>query len=382
MSRFNRRVEQIPPSGIRRFFDLVLDAKDIISLGVGEPDFVTPWQVREQVFYALEQGRTSYTSNWGITELRQETATYLNTRFGTRFDRDEILITVGVSEGIDLVLRTILNEGDELILPEPTYVCYRPLTELAGGVVRAVSTPSLKVTADAIERAVTPTTKAILLSYPCNPTGYTIDKTEILKIGEIVRKKGIWLISDEIYAELTYEGEHFSVGALPGLKEQVIVLNGFSKAFAMTGWRLGYIAASRDFLTQAVKIHQYAALCAPIMAQYGALESLRRGIAEMEEMKKSYWRRRNYMYDALNSIGLSVAKPEGAFYIFPSIHSTGKTSEEFAVGLLEQEKVAVVPGDVFGMGGEGHVRICYATDFNLLKESVRRIDRYIKAAKK
>lgn len=382
MSRFNRRLEQIPPSGIRRFFDLVLDAKDIISLGVGEPDFVTPWQVREQVFYALEQGRTSYTSNWGITELRQETAAYLNTRFGARFDKDEILITLGVSEGIDLALRTILNEGDELILPEPTYVCYRPLTELAGGVAVAVSTPSLKVTADAVERALTPKTKAVLLSYPCNPTGYTIDKAEILKIGEIVRSRGLWLISDEIYAELTYEGEHFSAGALPGLKEQVIVLNGFSKAFAMTGWRLGYIAASRDFLQHAVKIHQYAALCAPIMAQYGALESLRSGLGEMEEMKKSYWRRRNYMYDALNAIGLSVARPEGAFYIFPSIDITGKTSEQFAVELLEQEKVAVIPGDVFGRGGEGHVRICYATDFNFLKESIRRIERYISRTKK
>jgi len=382
MSRFNRRVEHLPPSGIRRFFDLVIDAKDIISLGVGEPDFVTPWHVREKVFYSLEQGRTSYTSNWGILELRQETAAYLNNRFGARFDKDEILITVGVSEGVDLALRTILNEGDEVILFEPTYVCYRPLTELAGGVVVPVSTPSLKMTADAIQQALTPKTKAILLSYPSNPTGYTIDKAEIKKIAQIARSRDLWIISDEIYAELTYEGEHFSISAIPDVKDRVILLNGFSKAFAMTGWRLGYIAASRDFLQQAVKIHQYAALCAPIMAQYGALESLRYGLGEMQEMKKSYWRRRNYMHEALNAIGLSVNKPEGAFYVFPSIEATGKTAEQFAIELLQQEKVAVVPGDVFGRGGEGHVRMCYATDFNLLKEAVKRMDRYVRSLKK
>ena len=343
---------------------------------------MTPWHVREKVFYSLEQGRTSYTSNWGILELRQETAAYLNNRFGARFDKDEILITVGVSEGIDLALRTILNEGDELILFEPTYVCYRPLTELAGGVVVAVSNPSLKMTADAVQQALTPKTKAILLSYPSNPTGYTIDKAEIKKIAEIARSRDVWIISDEIYAELTYEGEHFSVSAISDIKDRVILLNGFSKAFAMTGWRLGYIAASRDFLQQAVKIHQYAALCAPIMAQYGALESLRYGLGEMQEMKKSYWRRRNYIHEALNAIGLSVNKPEGAFYVFPSIEATGKTAEQFAIELLQQEKVAVVPGDVFGRGGEGHVRMCYATDFNLLKEAVKRIDRYVRSPKK
>lgn len=382
MSRFNRRIEQVPPSGIRKFFDLVLDAKDIISLGVGEPDFVTPWHVREKVFYSLEQGRTSYTSNWGLRELRQETAAYLNSRFGARFTADEILITVGVSEGVDLALRTILNEGDELILPEPTYVCYRPLAELAGGVVVPVSTPSLKVTADAVQQALTRKTKAILLSYPSNPTGYTIDRAEVEKIAEIARSRDLWIISDEIYAELTYEAEHFSMSSIPGVKNRLILLNGFSKAFAMTGWRLGYIAADRDFLEQAVKIHQYAALCAPIMAQYGALESLRSGLSEMQEMKKSYWRRRNYMHEALNRIGMSVNRPEGAFYIFPSIASTGLSAEEFAVQLLQKEKVAVIPGDVFGRGGEGHVRICYATDFNLLKEAVLRMERFVRGVKK
>lgn len=382
MSRFNTRIEQIPPSGIRKFFDLVLGAKDIISLGVGEPDFVTPWHVREKVFYSLEQGRTSYTSNWGLTELRSETAEYLNSRFGARFNTDEILITVGVSEGVDIALRTILNEGDEFILPEPTYVCYGPLASLAGGVPVAVSNPTFKVTADDIQRAVTKKTKAILLSYPSNPTGYTIDKKEIQNIADIARSNDLWIISDEIYAELTYEAEHFSISAIPEVRDRVILLNGFSKAFAMTGWRLGYIAACRDFLEQAVKIHQYAALCAPIMAQYGALESLRSGLGEMDEMKKSYWRRRNYMHEALNKIGLQVVKPEGAFYIFPSIQRTGLDAEAFAVQLLQKEKVAVIPGDVFGRGGEGHVRICYATDFNLLKESIRRMERFVRTATK
>lgn len=378
MLRFNKRLEQVPPSGIRKFFDLVLGAQDIISLGVGEPDFVTPWHVREKVFYSLEQGHTSYTSNWGLQELRAETALYLNKRFSAAYAAEEILITVGVSEGVDIALRTILNDGDEIIVPEPTYVCYTPLAFLAGGVPVPVSNPTFKITADDIDKAVTNKTRAVLLSYPSNPTGYTIDKQEILKIAEIARKHDLWIISDEIYAELAYEKNHFSISAIPEVKERVILLNGFSKAFAMTGWRLGYIAAHQDFLNQAVKIHQYAALCAPIMAQYGALESLKKGLPEMEEMKKSYWRRRNYMHEALNKIGLAVSRPEGAFYIFPSIQSTKLSSDEFALQLLQQEKVAVIPGNVFGRGGEGHVRICYATDFNLLKESILRMERLVK----
>ena len=379
MLRFNNRIEQMPPSGIRKFFDLVIDAKDIISLGVGEPDFVTPWHVRERVFFSLEQGRTSYTSNWGLMELRKATAQYLKDRFAVNYSGDEIMITVGVSEAVDIALRTILNEGDEVILPEPTYVCYKPLAELAGAKAVAVSNPSLKITADDIEKAVTPKSKVIILSYPSNPTGYTIDRAEIEKIAEIARKHDLWVISDEIYAELTYEKEHFSIAAAPGMKDRVILMNGFSKAFAMTGWRLGYIAASDDFLAQAVKIHQYAALCAPIMAQYAAIESLQRGMPEMEEMKKSYWRRRNYMHEALNKIGMTVERPEGAFYIFPSIECSKLSSEEFALGLLEKQRVAVIPGDVFGLGGEGRVRICYAIDFELLKESVARMDKFIKS---
>jgi aminotransferase len=379
MLRFNNRIEQMPPSGIRKFFDLVLDAKDIISLGVGEPDFVTPWHVRERVFFSLEQGRTSYTSNWGLMELRRETAKYLKDRFAVTYDAEQIMITVGVSEAVDIALRTILNEGDEVILPEPTYVCYRPLAELAGAKAVAVSNPSFKITADDIEKAVTPKSRVIILSYPSNPTGYTIDRAEIEKIAEIARKHDLWIISDEIYAELTYEKEHFSIAAAPGMKERVILLNGFSKAFAMTGWRLGYIAASDDFLAQAVKIHQYAALCAPIMAQYAALESLQRGMGEMQEMKKSYWRRRNYMFEALNKIGMTVERPEGAFYIFPSIECSKLSSEDFALGLLEKQRVAVIPGHVFGLGGESRVRICYAIDFELLKESVARMERFIKS---
>lgn len=379
MSRFNKRIEQMPPSGIRKFFDLVIDAKDIISLGVGEPDFVTPWHVRERVFYSLEQGRTSYTSNWGLMELRRETAQYLQTRFGASYSAEEIMITMGVSEAVDIALRTVVNEGDEVILPEPTYVCYQPLAELAGAKVVSVSNPSYKIMADDIAQAVTPKTRAVILSYPSNPTGYTIDRAEIEKIIDIARQHDLWIISDEIYAELTYEKEHFSAAAVPGAKDRVILLNGFSKAFAMTGWRLGYIAASQDFLEQAVKIHQYAALCAPIMAQYAALESLQRGMGEMQEMKKSYWRRRNYMHEALNRIGMPVERPEGAFYIFPSVEGTKLSSEEFALGLLEKQRVAVIPGNVFGRGGEGRVRICYAIDFELLKESIARMETFIKS---
>ncbi len=379
MSRFNTRIEQMPPSGIRKFFDLVIDAKDIISLGVGEPDFVTPWHVRERVFYSLEQGRTSYTSNWGMMELREEIAQYLKSRFAVTYDAEEIMITMGVSEAVDIALRTILNEGDEVILPEPTYVCYQPLAELTGAKVVAVSNANFKITADDIEKALTPKSRVIILSYPSNPTGYTIDRAELEKIADIALKHDLWIISDEIYAELTYEKEHFSIAAVPGMKDRVILLNGFSKAFAMTGWRLGYIAASQDFLDQAVKIHQYAALCAPIMAQYAALESLQRGMGEMEQMKKSYWQRRNYMFEGLNKIGMTVERPEGAFYIFPSIEKTKLTSEEFAIGLLEKQRVAVIPGDVFGQGGEGRVRICYAIDFGMLKESVARMGKFMKS---
>jgi len=383
MLPFNNTIESIPPSGIRKFFDLVLESKDIISLGVGEPDFATPWHIREKAFSSLEQGYTSYTSNWGITELRDEISLYLKKRFNAKFKGSEILITNGVSEGVDLALRTILNNGDEVIIPEPIYVCYKPLATLAGGVAVPISNKSLKITAADIEKAITKKTKVIILCYPSNPTGYTMDEAEIRKVAKIAIKNNIWIISDEIYAELTYDNKkHFSMGAIAEIKENLILLSGFSKAWAMTGWRIGYIAAGKRFLEQAVKIHQYSALCAPIMSQHAALEALQKGLPEVEKMKKSFWQRRNFMYKSLNEIGLKVNKPEGALYIFPSIKKYGLTSEEFAMGLLKEQKVAAVPGTAFGDSGEGYLRMCYAVDFNLLKESIKRIKLFTDNLKK
>lgn len=379
--RYSKQIEIIPPSGIRRFFDLCVGNDDIISLGVGEPDFATPWNIREKVFYHLEKGRTSYTSNWGLVELRQAIAKYLNEKFKINYSpKDEILITIGVSEALDITLRSILNPGDEVIIPEPCFVAYKPLVTMIGAKAVALDTSKTGFApkAEDIEKLITEKTKAILICYPNNPTGVTIKLPQLKKIAELAKQNDLWVISDEVYAELTYEGAHISIAALPGLKENTITLSGFSKSFAMTGWRIGYIACPAELMARIVKLHQYCAMCAPIMAQYGALEALENSKNDLDIMRESYKQRRNLMLKGVNDMGLSAPYPDGAFYIFIDIRKTKMTSEKFALGLLNQKKVAVVPGDVFGTGGEGFIRCSYATDIASLKEALKRIKEFIR----
>ncbi len=365
-----------PPSPIRKFFDLIIGRDDIISLGVGEPDFPTPWVMREEAYYHLEQGHTSYTSNWGLTELREGIARYL-AKFDLDYDpKKEILVTIGVSEAIDAVLRAILNPGDEVIVCEPCYVSYQPLVELCDTkLVRLDTMPTGFIpTAAAIERLITPKTKAIMFCSPSNPTGRMIPADELAKIAEVVKKHQIWVLSDEVYCELVYDGhKHVSIGSFPGMKDYSIILNGFSKAFAMTGWRIGYFACPADLMSEVHKLHQYSTICAPIMSQYAALEGLRSGADEVERMRLSYQQRRNLMIHAFKEMGLPVNEPEGAFYVFPDIRKTGLSSEAFATKLINEYKVAVVPGNAFGSGAEGFIRCCYATEIGKLKEALRRI---------
>ena len=373
--RFSAKMLRTPPSGIRKFFDLIIGRDDIISLGVGEPDFPTPWVIREEAWYHLEQGHTSYTSNWGLTELREGIAGYLS-KYDLHYNpKTEILVTIGVSEAIDAVLRATLNPGDEVIVPEPCYVSYQPLVELCDTKLVRLDTSKdgFIATAAAIEKAITPKTKALMLCSPSNPTGRMIPAGELAKIAELAKKHKIWVLSDEVYCELAYDGrKHVSIGSMPGMKDYTIVLNGFSKAFAMTGWRIGYLACPADLMAQVHKLHQYSTICAPIMSQYAALEGLRNGAEEVERMRVSYQQRRNLMVSAFEAMGIPVAEPEGAFYIFPDIRKTGLSSEEFATRLINEYKVAVVPGNVFGAGAEGFVRCCYATEIGKLKEAMRR----------
>lgn len=374
--RFSQKITGTPPSGIRKFFELIQGRDDIISLGVGEPDFSTPWIMREEAYYHLEQGHTSYTSNWGLPELRQEIARYLE-RYQLHYDPTaEVLITIGVSEAIDAVLRAVLNPGDEIIICEPCYVSYQPLAALCDTKLIHLDTSvnGFYPTAAQIEAAITPKTKALMLCSPSNPTGRMIPAAELEKIAEVVKRHQIWVLSDEVYCELVYdENKHCSIGSFPGMKDYTIVLNGFSKAFAMTGWRIGYLCCSAELMDQVYKLHQYSTICAPIMSQYAALEGLRTGWGEVERMRVSYQQRRNLMYKAFVEMGLEVVEPEGAFYIFPNISSTGLTAEEFATRLIEEYQVAVVPGDVFGAGGTGYIRCCYATDINKIKVALERI---------
>ena len=379
--KFSKKMMEISPSGIRKFFELCIGHDDIISLGVGEPDFSTPWVIREEAFYHLEKGHTSYTSNWGLIELRQEIAKYLE-RYELFYNPDtEILPTIGASEGLDLVLRSILNPGDEIIVCEPCYVSYQPLSDLCGAKVIHLDTSKngFYPSAEQIEQACTEKTKAIMFCSPSNPTGRIIPADELEKIAEIVKKHQIWCLSDEIYCELLYDGhKHVSIGKFPGMKDYTIIFNGFSKSFAMTGWRIGYIAAPHDLLVQCCKLHAYSSICPPIFSQYAATEGLRSGWAEVEKMRLSYQQRRNVMYKAFIDMGLSCIEPEGAFYMFPDITSTGMTSEEFATELIEKYSVAVVPGTCFGEGGEGFVRCCYATDINKIKIAMERIAQLVK----
>ena len=379
--KFSSKMESIPPSGIRKFFELCIGHDDIISLGVGEPDFPTPWVIREEAFYHLEKGHTSYTSNWGLIELREEICKYLE-RFKLFYDpKTEILPTVGASEGLDLVLRSILNPGDEIIVCEPCYVNYQPLSALCDATVIHLDTSKtgLYPTAEAIEKACTSKTKAVMFCSPSNPTGRIIPEAELKKIAEVVKKHEIWCLSDEIYCELIYDNhKHVSIGSFPGMKDYAIIFNGFSKAFAMTGWRIGYSAAPHDLLVQCCKLHGYNTICPPIFSQYAAAEGLRNGWAEVERMRISYQQRRNLMLNAFKEMGLSCFEPEGAFYMFPDIRSTGLTSEQFATELIQKYNVAVVPGSCFGEAGEGFIRCCYATDINKIKIAMERIAELVK----
>lgn len=377
----SQRVRQISPSGIRRFFDLVASMEDVISLGVGEPDFVTPWHIREAGIYSLEKGYTAYTSNYGLLELREEVAHYLWRRYGLDYDPDsELLITVGVSEGVDLAMRAILDPGDELIVHDPGYVSYLPCTILAGGVFVPVATTfenDFKVRAQDIERQITPRTKAILLGYPNNPTGAVMDREELVRIAEVVKRHDLLVISDEVYDRLVYGVEHTCFASLPQMKERTILLTGFSKGYAMTGWRIGYAAASKEIIEAMVKIHQYTMLCAPIMGQMAAIEALKGGEAQVEEMVEEYDRRRRIMVQGLNDIGLTCFEPKGAFYTFPSVKSTGLSSDDFAERLLLEDRVVVIPGSTFGQCGEGYIRCCYATSLSEIEEALERMSRFV-----
>ena len=369
------------PSGIRKFFDIAAEMKDCISLGVGEPDFKTPWAIREAGIASLEKGRTWYTSNAGLKELREEVCHYMRRRFGLDYAVPETLITVGGSEAIDLCIRSLVDPGDEVIIPEPCFVCYQPITTLTGGV--PVSVPlraedKFKLTAEALKAAITPRTKLLILPFPNNPTGGIMTREELEPIAAVLRETDVVVLSDEIYAELTYgDVRHCSIATLPGMKERTLVVNGFSKAYAMTGWRLGYACGPEPLIDVMTKVHQSAIMCAPTTSQYAAVTALKQCDADIERMRQEYDTRRRFLVARLNKLGLTCFEPEGAFYAFPSIESTGLSCDEFAKGLLFSQKVAVVPGTAFGDAGEGHVRISYSYSVGHLTEALRRIGLYL-----
>ncbi|MBS6559262.1 MAG: aminotransferase class I/II-fold pyridoxal phosphate-dependent enzyme [Clostridiales bacterium] len=375
------RIVEIQPSGIRKFFDIVNEMPDAISLGVGEPDFDTPWHIREEGIYSLEKGRTYYTSNAGLMDLREAIVEYTERTLGIRYHaKDEVLVTVGGSEAIDIALRAMLNPGDEVIMPEPCYVSYLPCIKLANGVPVSVELEEkyeFRLQKEQLLNAITDKTKVLILSYPNNPTGAIMTKEDLKSIAEVVVEKDLFVISDEIYAALTYGVEHTSIASFPGMKERTIVINGFSKAFAMTGWRLGYAMGPKVILEQMTKIHQFCIMAAPTTSQYAAVSALRNGDNDVEEMRKSYNLRRNYLMKAMKRMNLQCFEPYGAFYIFPCIKEFGMTSEEFATKLLEQEKVAVVPGSAFGACGEGFIRISYAYSIEELKRALERVEHFI-----
>ena len=377
----SKTVENLAPSGIRAFFDLVLEMKDVISLGVGEPDFTTPWNIRERAISSLEEGYTSYTSNKGMPELRKQIAHFLSHRYAMDYDWDEeILITVGVSEGLDLSMRALLNPGDKVLIPDPVYVSYQPVVELAGGIPILLKTElsnGFKVTPAQIEKARGQGVKALMINYPCNPTGASYSKKELEAIAQVVKKHNLIVISDEIYDELTYDFEHVPLASLKGMKNQVVYLNGFSKAYAMTGFRVGWASGPAKIISAMTKIHQYTMLCASITGQIAASEALKNGFKSVQLMKEEYKRRRRFIVNALNEIGLECHMPQGAFYVFPSIKKTGQSSMNFAQGLLKKKKVALVPGTAFGKDWDDHVRISYASSYENLKEAVERIKSYL-----
>ena len=377
----SQKVVEIKPSGIRKFFDVESEMPDAISLGVGEPDFDTPWRIREEGIYSLERGRTFYTSNAGLKELKVEISRYLERKIDVAYDPDkEVIVTVGGSEGIDLAFRAMLDPGDEVLIPQPSYVSYLPCAVLADGVPVVIPLQQkneFKLTREELEAAITPRTKILVLPFPNNPTGAVMSREDLEPVAEVVKEHDLFVLSDEIYSELTYKDDHVSIAALPGMRERTLVINGFSKGFAMTGWRLGYICAPEEIAKQMLKIHQYAIMCAPTNSQYAAIEGLRHCEGEVQEMRASYNQRRRYLMHEMKRMHLDCFEPFGAFYVFPNIQEFGMSSEEFATRLLEEEKVAVVPGSAFGDSGEGYIRISYAYSLDDLKEAVGRVGSFI-----
>ncbi|MCI8377838.1 MAG: aminotransferase class I/II-fold pyridoxal phosphate-dependent enzyme [Lachnospiraceae bacterium] len=382
----SNKIKNIEPSGIRKFFDIVSEMKDAISLGVGEPDFDTPWHIREEGIYSLEHGRTFYTSNAGLKELRVEISKYLERRFSLKYDQqNEVIVTVGGSEAIDGALRAMIDPGDEVIVPQPSFVSYEPCVVLAGGVpviIELREEDEFKLTRQQILDAVTEKTKILVMPFPNNPTGAVMTRENLQEIVDVIIERDLYVISDEIYSELTYCGDHVSIASFPGMRERTIVINGFSKSYAMTGWRLGYACGPRVILEQMLKIHQFAIMCAPTTSQYAAVEALRNGDEDVRKMREAYNQRRNYLMRAFREMGLQCFEPFGAFYAFPCIKEFGMTSEEFADRLLHEEKVAVVPGTAFGASGEGFLRISYAYSIEDLKEALARLQAFLEKHRK
>lgn len=375
------KVVEIKPSGIRKFFDIVSEMKDAISLGVGEPDFDTPWHIRDEGIYSLEKGRTFYTSNAGLRELKVEICNYLHRKQGLQYDADhETLVTVGGSEAIDIGLRAMINPGEEVLIPQPSYVSYEPCAILAGAVpviINLKAENEFRLTAKELEEAITDKTKVLILPFPNNPTGAIMERKDLEEIAKVIIEKDIFVMSDEIYAELTYKGEHVSIASIPDMQERTILINGFSKSYAMTGWRLGYACGPKDIIEQMVKIHQFAIMCAPTTSQYAAVEALKNGDHDVQEMREAYNQRRRYLLHAFQEMGLECFEPYGAFYVFPSIREFGMSSDEFATRFLEEEKVAVVPGTAFGDCGEGFLRISYAYSLDNLKLAIGRLKNFV-----
>ncbi|MBQ6816369.1 MAG: aminotransferase class I/II-fold pyridoxal phosphate-dependent enzyme [Clostridia bacterium] len=378
----NNTIKDVKPSGIRKFFDIAESIEGVISLGVGEPDFPTPWNVRSAGIRSLEKGKTRYTSNKGLEDLRKEISRYMQRKYSISYNpADEILITVGGSEAIDMCIRSVVNPGDEVIIPQPSYVCYEPIVKLAGGVPVIIETKAeneFKLTPEELKEKITDKTKALILPYPCNPTGAIMEKKDLEKIAEILKNTNILIISDEIYSELTFsESKHISIAAIDGMKERTVVINGFSKSFSMTGWRLGFACGPKEILTQIIKIHQYAIMCAPTVSQYAAIEALKNCDDAVQEMLEEYDSRRRLIVKGFNDLGLTCREPKGAFYAFPCIKSTGMTSEEFCEKLLLSKNVALVPGTAFGLGGEGYVRASYCYSVEHINKALSRIAEFL-----
>ncbi len=377
-----QNVKDMPPSGIRKYFDMINEMKDVISLGVGEPDFVTPWNIREAGIYSLEKGHTHYSSNAGFVELREEISKYLDKKCNLKYNPlNQVIVTVGGSEGIDIALRALVGPGDEVIIPEPSFVAYKGCTAFTGATSKVINLKAeneFKLTAKQLEDAITPKTKVVIIPFPNNPTGAIMTKEELEPLVEVLKDRDIIVISDEIYAELTYGDEHFSIASFPEMKDKTVVINGFSKAYAMTGWRLGYACGHPVLIEAMKKIHQYALMCAPTTAQYAAIEALKNSENHVQEMRREYNRRRRVLVNGFREIGLECFEPKGAFYVFPCIKSTGMSSDEFCEKLLLSEKVLVVPGGTFGDCGEGYIRACYASSMEQIQEAIKRIERFVK----